>query len=250
LPQMQLRSTEGPDVVQPATDTTQPEKADPPNIQILVECLRSDDFKTRQQATEKLFRLAPVYRSIIENSLASESDPEAAARLTVVAQHLFLKDPRYTPLLGRTGFMGIALQVEPQFGQGAADEPRQIVVLETKPGFPAYEVLKPDDRILAIEGHPIPEDYSIDDFRGTVGAKRPGSFMNLTVLRQGKKFQASVRLAGLEAPGDTSIARFIELRTFAAKNYLENLHTGPSSKPMIIKDNTPPGNNNDDALSY
>ncbi|MCL2646175.1 MAG: PDZ domain-containing protein [Phycisphaerales bacterium] len=249
-----LRSADQSGQAPPASEaaTTETAPPQPSGTTSLIKALRSDQFHVREQASTKLLRLPPERLSEIEHALASETDAEAIARLTTVALHLYLKNPQITPLQGKAGLLGISLSVEPRGTRGDMEEGEQkvdpqaragggaIVVIDIKPGFPAYEVLKPGDRILAIDDKPLTLGYSVDAFREKVSATMPGSFIPMTLLRGGKKINAQVQIAGLDRKGDDFILDFIEKRTRLANSYLSQLRIGQKPPTLTFHDNTLP----------
>ncbi|MCL2640244.1 MAG: PDZ domain-containing protein [Phycisphaerales bacterium] len=199
-------------------------------VAVLVKGVRSEDFRERERASDQLLRLPFERLSEIEHVLALETDAEVIARLTEVALHLYLKDPRITPLEGQAGLLGISLDIEPRNGGWA------IIVMEAKPGFPAYEVLRAGDRILAIDEQVLGTGYSIEAFRERVSATAAGAFLNVTLLRDGKTFPAKVQVAGLEQKGDDFVMNFIERRARLGRLYLSQLRAGEKAAVLVIPD--------------
>jgi hypothetical protein len=217
----------------------------PGSIDSLVADLHDAQFDVRTDAMDKLLHLGPERLSDVRDALAREKDPEAAARLTAVAAHLFLKN--FTVLDGNSSLLGIKLGLElirvapvsghPQNSDGAeADLRMSVVVAELQPGYPAAQDLHIGDRLIAIDGERFPIDMTIDDFKKAVTTRRPGSLVNFTIIREGRQLQVPVQLAGLPPAGLGAIEMVIDQRNQALDTFLAGLKSQADSPPQVLED--------------
>jgi hypothetical protein len=170
----------------------------------LVQALEAASYQTRQAASEALMRLPPERLQEVVETIKTEKDEEALARLTDVAAHLFLKPRTY--LKSRTSLLGVwyahhdpsllGVKFEPgKVRLPEADEADTMTVLvtEIEPGFPAMQTLHAGDRIVAINGEGFPIDMQDDGFRARVTALWPGAEAAMVVLREGKLVEVKVQ---------------------------------------------------------
>ena len=151
--------------------------------------------------------------------LAHETDPEAASRLERVAVHLLMK--AHTPLGGDIGVLGISLQMEAvQLDPKRPTVQMTVLVMKTQPGFPAAEELEPCDRILGINGERFTLQTSADDFRRKINDTPPGTVMQISVLREGKILEVSVRVAGLRTEDAPLLKSIVDQTSDAADHVL------------------------------
>jgi C-terminal processing protease CtpA/Prc len=211
--------------------TTAP--ADP--LAALIQQLHSPRYATRAAATQELLHLNPDRRPMIEEALAHETDPEAATRLEQVAVHLLMKGR--TLIEGDIGVLGISLQMEAvQLDPKQPTVQMSIVVLKTQPGFPAAEELDPCDRILGINGERFTLQTTADDFRRKINDTPPGTVLQFSVLRDGKRLDIPVRVAGLRTEDAPLLLAIVQQRDSLIASYLESLPNGAKSKPLVIAD--------------
>jgi C-terminal processing protease CtpA/Prc len=218
-----------------AADQANAEKTS--SMESLMAALHSEKYQVREDATMALLRLPAERLSDIEQALAAEADPEAIVRLTRVAVHLYLKArTSMVPSDHAWSMMGIALAVEPIVLDPKDEEAHAaIVVTDVKSGFPAMETLKPGDRIIGLAGKTFPGEYEVGDFQREINGKLPGDFVDLTVLRNHKQFQASVQLAARTMDAGP----FIEQREEWTREYLLTLKKGLSGKAVVMRDTSP-----------
>jgi hypothetical protein len=107
-----------------------------------------------------------------------------------------------------------------------------IVVWKTQPGFPSAEVLQPADRLIAVNGEPFPAPLPGQDprevFRAMINDAGGGALLNFTLIRNGKRMDVKVRLAGLRDEDKNFILQIVEARDRAAEDYRASLKTGRS----------------------
>ena len=184
--------------------------------------LAARQFARRDAAEHYLIQQAATELPAIERALDESRDAEVIVRLARIAEHLFLK--ARTPFEGHASLLGISLGlVQVRTGTDADSRRRAILVNELQPGFPAAEVLRPGDRIIALNHEPFPPDMNIEEFRRTVNTAAPGTVLKLTVLRGRKQLDVGVRLAGVPEEGALAISEFVQQRRIAAALYLQQL---------------------------
>jgi hypothetical protein len=210
----------------------------PKPIRELIEQLHSPVFATREAATFALMRLDPADEDIVRAAAEAETDSEAFARLVEVAVHLHLR--ARTPLTGQQAALGITLNIEPVRIGPRAEPTASVAVMSIEPGFPAEEVLKPGDRIVAVDGQTFPLDLDVVAFRDRINLTRPGSAVHFTIVRDGKVMKADVVLAGLS--NDTSLANLVDERRNTAEAYVGNIVASAAierrSRALVLPDGT------------
>ena len=218
----------------PATATAPAtEPALPPTLLKLINALSSPDCSVREETTYTLLRLPSSQLSNIEMALARSTDDEEAMRLTRIALHLYLK--QQTAMDGQAALLGIALNMEPvRLGKDNSELSMSVAVTETQPGFPAAEMLRPGDRLVAVEGRPFAPDTTLESFRQMINSQKPGTALTFTVFRSGRKIEASVRLAGAPEAGVAAISELVDKRNKATALYLQE-HQAKTQLPMLLE---------------
>jgi PDZ domain-containing secreted protein/Zn-dependent protease/CBS domain-containing protein len=86
-------------------------------------------------------------------------------------------------------------------------------VVQAVRGTPAYGVLRRDDVIVAIDGHPIQQDT---DVRRAIRGRKQGTTFQITVQRGGRELTLPVRSAAVRQTGQgvAAIGVFLETRDF------------------------------------
>jgi Lon-like protease len=105
-----------------------------------------------------------------------------------------------------------------------------VTVFETEPGYPANNVLKPNDIITAVDGKPVTSDTVL---QGLIRSHPAGSTLTLAILRNGKTEQ--VQVATKEYQGEPIIGIEIEDQykfPFTVKIDIGNIG-GPSAGMMF-----------------
>ncbi len=103
-------------------------------------------------------------------------------------------------------------------------------IVATEPGMPARRVLRPSDRISAVDGRPV---TCTADAGLLIKARRPGTPVHLTIIRKGKK--DSFRLVSTQAQGQAVIGVHVQesfVFPFSVKINVTNIG-GPSAGLMF-----------------
>ena len=217
----------------------------------LVEALRSPEYFERQRATMALMRLPPKRLTDVERALEQESDSEAIARLSEVAEHLYLK-PRtaiHQPSLLGIWFkqpmiplLGVRFKLEPVRLRSTDENlTMSVLVMEVQAGFPAAQELETGDRIVGIGGKRFPITMDDNAFPAMVKQYDPGSLVNLQLMRDGKVEDVTIQMAGLEVADAIGMTAIIDQRNAAAAEFVKTLRTGETPKPLIMKDTADAG---------
>jgi PDZ domain-containing protein len=80
---------------------------------------------------------------------------------------------------------------------GKTPTSEQVIVKDVQSDVPAEKVLEPDDVVVAVNGEPVDD---IDELRTLVSAKPIGTTLTVTVERDGKKHDVSVRTIDSNEP--------------------------------------------------
>ncbi len=149
------------------------------DIDVLVEGLSSDDFRTRDEATVRLSKEPSIRLQDIEQILKTRELPlEARARLMSVARERFALSPRAA--------MGV------QFDLTTLRD--RIVIERTFPNFHCDEVLEPGDIIVEAGGVPLDGRTGRPTIQGMIISREPGETLDVVVRRGKEKLRFDVRL--------------------------------------------------------
>jgi hypothetical protein len=138
-----------------------------PQVTALVRSLGADGFAERDAATARL-RSPAVPDVQVWIHLAGAAGPlpyEAQARLLEIARSRIVDAPH--------GALGIQMA-------GRFAEADGVVVTALIPNMPAKKVLKPGDRIVELDGHPIQVSQQLS---AIIQGKRPGDRVHAVVMR-------------------------------------------------------------------
>lgn len=115
--------------------------------------LGSTDYTDRQAATEQLLADQPRTEQAIITMYAAAQTHEQRHRLMTVARHQLLRRLRQQVFANKQGpgSIGVAHEVVSPTQLPLLNE-SAILVIKTLPGFPAHEVLRSGDVILAVVG--------------------------------------------------------------------------------------------------
>jgi len=214
------------------------ERPAPLAVPDLAKALSSANFAEREKAYTQLLRLPPARLTEIEEALRATKDDETIVRLTAVAQHVFLK--QHTPLKGEIGLLGVSLN--PEIIRDTQGEPQLVItILDTQPGFPAAEVLRPGDRLIAMNGKRFPLELTIEDFRRIINATPPGTQVQLTLRRGNTTEAVSVTVAAVDDAGTIALSEAIAQRRALATSYVARVQAkaNPATVPLIFKSDDP-----------
>lgn len=145
----------------------------------LVRDLGSPDVTQRLRATAQLMERPDVRLRDLEAALeASDLTPEQRRRLLGVAEHRFRSEPRAA--LGFQVHMFVAER-----------EQRGVTIGSLIPNFPAMDILRAGDRIIEVNGVPLPDFAAI---RPIIVSRDPGDELRLVVVRDGATLNLTVPL--------------------------------------------------------
>lgn len=146
----------------------------------LVAALGSSDVRVRTAATAELRDRNDLTLAGLEAALADPAlTPEQRRRLNGAALDRFLREPRAA--------MGV--QWQPQAN------PSAVVLSLTLEGFHSSEVLKPGDRLEAIDDIPVSNDLRL---RATIISHDPGDTVEVALVRAGEPMKVRVRLGSFD----------------------------------------------------
>lgn len=147
-----------------------------------IAALGDASFATREAASARLAAPeSPFSLAELEHAgMVLPLNEEQRARLLVAARARFISTPR--------GAMGV------RFDQTSPE----VVVMETLPGFPSTEVLRPGDRILAVDGIEVGGSR---DVRPSIIRHDPGDTAMLLIERAGVRRQVALRLGRFDLLG-------------------------------------------------
>ena len=190
--------------------------------------LNDPDYATRAAATDALLRddrLSLGDLAAAANA-AEPLPPETRERLLYVARHHTVRGlrNRLFPAEGR-GSIGIvqAVQSDPLPPENAEPAPRgraavpqrtgppYALVTGVLPGFPACGRLRPQDRIVALDGQPLDGPSNPTTFQSMLAPLEAGHTIILTVVRDGETLRVPLilanraALAGLYVPPNHSL---------------------------------------------
>jgi hypothetical protein len=171
------------------------------NVQATLSELRSDDYATRQRATQALLADEKLVDEDFKALCAAATLPEQRERLLDAARHHLVRRMQ-EPLSrqGGAGSLGLSLLPAPPSPGAPRGATR---VGTTYPGFPAYVSLRPGDLILAVNGQVLPvlpDDVAVRQrFVDMIQVNPAGTTIRLKVSRDGKPLDLSVKLASFDA---------------------------------------------------
>ena len=164
----------------------------------LVDMLDDHKFANREAATTALMLRQDFDDVHMVAALRGAKTPEMRHRVTQIAMHRYFQrlNPATPGGAGDTGSLGVDIEprnvIRPDQQPGLKHP--AMLIGKTKPGFPAFAMLRPGDLVLSINGKTFPDDLDQTDFIGMIQQHQPGDVMNLEVLRNGNKLAIPVRL--------------------------------------------------------
>ena len=200
-----------PEATPGSTPETTPEiDTDPPTRDEWVGLLAAPDYPTRAEATTALLQDntldAQVLRAMLEDPSAAH--PERRHRLLMIAEHHLMREiveawtaeniPADEHQKAAIGFSyDPILPANNPYSEHAA-----VMLLVTMPGFPGYAYLQPGDVVLAINDQ-TPRARTLQAVRewvrGTVGARRVGDQVRMTVQRGEDTLELVVPCSGIQS---------------------------------------------------
>lgn len=156
--------------------------------------LGADAFHVREGAQKGLIAAGAEHTDKVLDLGAQawprQTDPEIQIRLrqvmeTVVRDHVYGKPG---------GYLGVFMMAK----RSLVDRSTVTVihVADLVEGGPAERSnkIRSGDAILAVEGRRFPKDYKTSTFRNFLKTKRPGYALNLTLLREGRTREVTIKL--------------------------------------------------------
>ena len=183
---------------------------DPP--QDIIESLKSDEFKVREQAQAELLEWArkdaDARTMIIYNQARNAQDPEVRLRahgiLRSLAMDVYLQEGE--------GFLGIQMiEVRAEVPVVDGVEERQVVgITRVLRGTPAHDAeLRVGDMITAVNGQRLDPRIALDSFQTKIRQIKPGTNTRFDILRDQEMIEIEVELG--RRPPDQN-ARFFGQR--------------------------------------
>ena len=226
-----------------------------------VPALASPDPAARERATFALLQDTSLDDAALESLFAVAATREQVQRLLTVARHHVIRRMREADFAVRgSGSLGISQRIlipgvadddgRPQAppglnapnrpapgpgldAAGAAAAGYGVIVNDTFPGFPAYAVLRPGDRIVGLNDIRIGGQISADNFQEMIKLNPAGREVRLRVLRGGEELEVAVTLAPSNAlsafyagPGGTLDAAYETQWTAARDRLLTHVAPG------------------------
>ena len=164
--------------------------------------LGDDDYAVRQSTWRRLLDDPDLTSEQIDLLYAASTTCEQRHRLLDVARHHLLRQigrEQFTD--GAEACLGVGLGPIAQDKLAGIDLPASCII-RTYPGLPAFACLLAGDIILAVDGQrPEGRRDNRDNrfFIERIKAHRPGDEMRLTVRRDGRELEITVKLADRRA---------------------------------------------------
>jgi len=153
-----------------------PGPAAAPSLTDLVRNLDAPEAQTRLDAAESIFQSAAITLKQVEGVLRKDPlSPEQRQRLLGIAARRFNTEPRAAMGIQNDGNLGS----------------HGVSIAFLQPGFPAAQVLKLGDRIIAAAGVTID---TWETMRAVIISRDPGDEIPITVVREGATLNLTVGL--------------------------------------------------------
>lgn len=158
------------------------------SLEELVDRLGSAVYAQRESAMAQLrnrwgLRVAEIAQAMERPGLSAEQ----LVRLEQIAFEVYMRTPR--------GAMGVQFQ---NFNAQLNVDPEELRIVQVSDGFPAKNVLQPDDVILGIDGHEVQRRSLEGALRPRVISRDPGEVIQVTVRRSGERVTLPVELGSWE----------------------------------------------------
>jgi len=162
--------------------------------------LNDDDFRVRQSATQSLLADEALTQDDLGRLFEASETPEQLHRLLDISRHRVIREmigERFKDHPG-PGSMGLSHQMVQvsQLGEAARTG---VLVVQTLPGFPAYEMLEPGDVIVAFAGQPLADKLTAAQFQQLIRRYKAGEVIDLSVLREDQTIDLLFKLGHGEA---------------------------------------------------
>ena len=163
----------------------------------VIDLLDVEEFDTREAATSALMLREDFDDIHVVAALRGAPSPEMRHRLTQIAMHRYFQ--RMNPSHGRDdneASLGVDIEgrniIRPD--QNPLLKSPAMMISRTRPGFPAFALLRPRDLITAIEGKPFSDNLDQGEFTARIKEHKPGDTVRVSVLRDGKSLIIPIRL--------------------------------------------------------
>lgn len=170
----------------------------------LVRRLEDPSWEVRERATDELKAAGTGAIRLLAIAYQVHRSPEIRLRIKGVVEHLVMRSEVHKP----GGFLGVKQRLATQADDGRIPVGTSgILIVEVLKGTAAERAgLKRRDVILQLDDQAITGEAGVVEFTKTIGAKEPGTQVELTVLRDGKvmSLQATLGQRPLEYVGPQS----------------------------------------------
>ncbi|WP_428387046.1 PDZ domain-containing protein [Mucisphaera sp.] len=165
----------------------------------ILEQLNDPDYATREAASGQLLTDPAIDLEVIAELLSEAPHLEQQERLLAAARHRFVAQliRENYPWQG-PGSIGIIQRPADPIEVDGVVRPA-ILVIQTLPGFPAHQRLRPGDRLIAIDGEPLTAANPVEQFQTVTQATPPGGRLGIRLWRAGRTLDVAIETAPLEA---------------------------------------------------
>ncbi len=163
------------------------------------------DYHLREAVSRVLMRDRQMVLEEVERAYARAATWEQRQRLREVAQHHFVRgiQGKHANPDGAAA-LGLSQSSVPVGAESGVEHPA-IRVMDTFPGFPAYAALQVGDVIVSVNGQTLTQDDAHDPmelaarFGELVRKHKPGTEVELAVMRDGRQVRVKLELASYES---------------------------------------------------
>ena len=154
------------------------------DVQPLIARLASEDYSERERVTSELVRLGAenveaVQQACLDHYL-HDADPEIRKRCETVLRRLLVKS---------VGFLGLRHQQRSYFDE-EGEERHGVEVIDVLPGQQADKAkLKPGDIIVSLQGVPLDETITAEEFGRRIRMLGAGKAVTFEVDRDGQRLE-------------------------------------------------------------
>lgn len=136
----------------------------PPEVMEAVERLEAPTWEERERAEESLLKHPGADDPLLRLLAGGDISAEQRHRLIDIVRRRIMETPR--------GALGVRMR--------PSSTRNGVSIIAVLKGMPAVDVLKEDDRIIAIDGQPVD---TADDLSLLVQSRKPGESVEVTVMR-------------------------------------------------------------------